>query len=245
MVTLDRWQAAQSYEQSYWQSFGEQISDGRVEQMDWYQWRAEQLVEGLGRVGRDRITKGGARLIEVGCGPIGVASFFPASRRLAVDPLENFYSSNPVLTKLRNPSVEYKQGTGESLPSGDGEFDLAIIENCIDHVRDVDAVMRELRRVLKPDGVLYLTVNCRTSLGYVVHRALSRMRIDAGHPHTFTTDRVSAMFARNGFRVLGFQADSYFDALKEDLRTSGMRPRIKALLGTSEFVTTAFATPLR
>lgn len=245
MVTLDRWNAAQAYEQSYWQSFGEQITEGRVDQMDWYNWRAEQLAEGLKRIGRERLTTGGARLIEVGCGPIGIASFFPASRRVAVDPLETFYASNAVLTQLRSPAVEYKQGTGEALPAGDGEFDLAIIENCIDHVRDVDAVMAELRRVLAPDGVLYLTVNCRTSLGYVVHRALSRLRIDAGHPHTFTTDRVSTMFARNGFRVLGFESDSYLDALKEDLKTAGVRPRMKAILGTSEFVTTAFATPLR
>ena len=245
MVTIDRWQAAQAYEQSYWQMIGDEIAEGRAEQMEWYAVRVEQVRQGLRAVGRERLASDDARIIEVGCGPIGMATFYPGRRRVAVDPLNDFYGSNATLSKLRDRNVEYVQGTGEELPVGDREFDVAIIDNCIDHCRDVDAVMRELRRVLVPDGVLYLTVNCRTSLGYVMHRALSGLRLDPGHPHTFTTDRVSRMFARNGFRVLDLQSESYFAALREGLRSSGVRPRLKALLGTSEFVTTAFATPLR
>lgn len=241
MVTTERWSAAQSYERDYWAGFAEQIAAGSVSQMDWYGWRARQLAARLEALELSSLTSGQAALVEVGCGPIGVASFFPAAERVAVDPLNDFYASNPTLTHLRSAAVDYRTGVGESLPCESGAFDLAIIENCIDHVQDVDAVMRELHRVLRPGGVLYLTVNCRTPLGFVVHRALSRLEIDAGHPHTFTVGRAERMMRANGFSVLNSHVGSYLEALREDLAGPGLRPRVKAVLGTSEFVITVIA----
>lgn len=242
MVTVDRWQAAQAYEQGFWQGIGEQIASGRESQMEWYRWRAEQLAARLREAGRADLADGSARLIEVGCGPIGIASFFPARAAVAVDPLNDFYGTNPALSGLRNPAVSYVNGPGEALPAESGAFDLAVIDNCIDHVRDVDAVMAELRRVLAPGGVLFLTVNCRTPLGYAVHRVLSRLRIDAGHPHTFTASRAQGLLGRHGFTLLALRVDSYLAALRDDLRGPGLRPRLKGILGTSEFVTTTLST---
>lgn len=241
MVTLERWKHAQNYERGFWQRQAEQIAAGTLSQLEWYGWRAEQLAQKLNRLGLDRLTDGSARVLEVGCGPIGVASYFPARTRIAVDPLENFYAGNPVLSALRNPLVSYRQGVGESLPCEDGEFDLAIIENCIDHVQDVHAVMGELRRVLHRTGVLYLTVNSRTRWGFLAHRVLSRLRVDPGHPHTFTPARVRSMLSSSSFGLLSIQTASYWDALREDLTSSELRAKAKALLGTSEFVVSAFA----
>lgn len=240
MVTVDRWQAAQQYERSYWESFAQKITDGSVSQMDWYKWRADNLAQRLGELGLQRLTSGRAKVIEVGCGPIGVAGFFPAAERVAVDPLEDFYGKNEVLSALRNPAVQYRKGVGEKLPAEDARYDLAIIENCIDHVHDMQGVMRELTRVLKPGGVLYLTVNCRTKLGFVVHRALSNLRLDPGHPHTFTPPRVGRLMEHHGFDVLSTSVESYLKALREDITSPQARARLKAVLGISEFVTTAF-----
>jgi SAM-dependent methyltransferase len=209
--------------------------------MDWYRWRADALVERLRGLGLRRLTGGSARVLEVGPGPIGIASYFPAGRRVAVDPLEDFYGANAVLSRLRSPAVEYVRGIGEQLPCERESFDLAIVENCIDHARDMDGVMGELRRVLVPDGVVYLAVNCRTPVGYVVHRCLSRLRIDPGHPHTFTPRRAIALVRRSGFRVLSRSVGSYAEALREDLSSRRTYRRVKALAGISEFVTSVVA----
>jgi SAM-dependent methyltransferase len=241
MVTVARWECAQEYERGYWARLAGRIAGGSVSQLDWYRWRAEQLERRLALAGLSAMSAGNARLVEVGCGPIGVASFFPARERVAVDPLEEFYSADPVLSALRNPAVSYRRGKGESLPCDDSSFDLAIIENCIDHVQDVDAVMREIRRVLRPDGVIFLTVNCRTPWGFGVHRLLSRLRIDPGHPHTFTPSRARGMLRRHGFEILRVEADSYLAALREDLASREAKARIKAVLGTSEFVVSILA----
>ena len=99
----------------------------------------------------------------------------------------------------------------------------------------------ELRRVLVPAGVLYLTVNCRTRWGFLVHRALSRLRVDAGHPHTFTPRRAQALIGRSGFAIRSLEVGSYTEALWADLRSPETRSRIKGLLGVSEFLASAIA----
>jgi SAM-dependent methyltransferase len=241
MVSLDRWRAAQAYERGFWESLSHQIADGAVPRLDWYQWRADQLVERLERLGLQHLTDGTARVVEVGCGPVGVVPFFPAAERVAVDPLDASYAANPVLAPLRSPTTDYREGAGERLPCESGRYDLAIMENCIDHVQDVGAVMSELRRVLKPDGILYMTVNARTRWGFGVHRLLSRLRVDTGHPYTFTPRRAQALLARHRFQPLSFEVESYIASFRADLQSSELRARIKALLGVSEFPVTTVA----
>jgi len=236
MVSDGRWKAAQEYEAGFWHRMAGQIAQGSAAQLEWYGWRADQLTKRLRSVGLDALASGSAAIVEVGGGPIGVATYFPGARRVAVDPLNDVYNADPVLVKLRSPDVEYLTGVGEALPvDGDG-FDLAIIENCIDHVRDAHGVMRELRRVLKPGGTLYLMVNCRSQMGYYVHRMLSRLRIDRGHPHTFTPERARALVTAFGFDVFDFwEWGTYRESRAADLKSGSPRERLKGYLGVSEF----------
>jgi len=241
MPNVNRWRRAQDYEQEFWEGVAAKISAGAASQLDWYRWRAEQLLLKLRSLGLNNLDTGEATVVEVGSGPIGVVQFLKAKERIAVDPLEPFYARNAVLTALRTDGVQYRAGVGEQLPCESGRYDVAIIENCIDHVQNPAAVRAELARVLKPDGILYLTVNCRSPWGYVAHRVLARLRLDPGHPHTFTPDRASAFIENGGFRILGREVGSYVAAWRADWRAPGSRARLKAMLGVSEFLFSAIS----
>jgi SAM-dependent methyltransferase len=236
MVSRRRWHRAQAYERGYWAGVATRIADGAASQLEWYRWRADRLNDKLRALGLAHVAEGGAAVVEVGSGPIGIVPFLAAAERVAVDPLEPFYATNAVLTTLRSPAVQYRQGVGEQLPCDSGRYDLAIIENCIDHVQDPAAVRGELARVLKPDGVLYLSVNCRTPWGYYVHRVLSRLRLDPGHPYTFTPGRTREFLERGPFDVLAYDVAPYAEARKADLESPERRARLKARLGVSEFL---------
>jgi len=242
MVSSERWRKAQEYERSYWEEQARRIAEKAGGDLDFYQWRAGELVRRLREEGRDDLVAGAATVVEIGAGPVGVAGFLPAAARMiAVDPLEGFYRTNENLAKNRVPAVEYREGVGESLPVEDSSADLVLIENCIDHTKDVDAVMREIIRVLRPGGMMYLTVNCRSAPGFVVHSILSRLAVDAGHPHTFTAGKARALVeTRPQLRMVRFEEGSFLEAFKQDLGGSA-RDRVKAVLGVSEFVVSFLA----
>jgi len=237
MTGVNRWRAAQRYERSYWQQVAGEIGSGAVSQLDWYAWRADQLRRRFARLGLPHLTSAAGDLLEIGAGPVGIIAYLPGKIRVAVDPLEPFYGRDPVLTRLRPPAVRYVEGMGEHLPLPAESVDVAIIDNCIDHVCDVGRTMAEIARVLRPGGVLYLSVNCRTPWGFVLHRLLSRLRVDAGHPHTFTPGRARALLAGRPLRLLEAETESATAARAQDWAAPGLRGRLKALLGTSEFAT--------
>ncbi len=241
MVTQERWTAAQQYERAYWTSQAEQIAQGAISQLEWYRWRANQLTERLERLGVRTPDSKTEAVLEVGSGPVGLAAFYPFQRAVLVDPLSDFYKEISHLVELRNPDAEYVSGRGEALPVETDTFDLAVIENCIDHVHDVTGVMNELIRTLKPGGILYLTVNCRSRAGFYVHRILSRLRLDPGHPHTFTPDRAAALVTKHGFSVIDVETGSYEKERAADLASDSSRARLKARLGISEYITSVIA----
>ncbi|WP_413105007.1 class I SAM-dependent methyltransferase [Streptomyces sp. Inha503] len=52
------------------------------------------------------------------------------------------------------PTVEVIDATGEQLPFQDGEFDAAVCSLLLCMVDDLDGVLREIHRILKPGGAL-------------------------------------------------------------------------------------------
>lgn len=240
MATMERWRAAQTYEQGYWEGVSQEMRGGNDTRMDFYQWRADQLRDRLLRLGYLDLAAGEGRALEVGGGPIGLLNSLPGRDRVSVDSLEDFYSSHSELTAIRDPGVRRLAGVGEDLPAEDEHFDLVIIENCIDHVRDMDVVMRELRRVLRPGGLLYLTVNARTLWGYFVHRGLSRLRLDPGHPHTVTRRSARRLMEKHGFTLKLVEEASFLSSWRQDLRGPAAMTRLKGVLGVSEFMVSLY-----
>lgn len=242
MTTVNRWKQAQEYEQGYWEGVARRIAEGSYQQIAFYDWRAGELRRRLEAVGESALlAEGTARILELGSGPVGVVGYLEGAERVAVDPLNDYYRGNDRLTELRNPDVRYLSAPGEAVPLESDRYDLVIIENCIDHVQDVGAVMSEIRRLLKPGGYLYITVNSRSLPGYWIHQALARLGLDPGHPHTFTPRRFRRLLRDHGFTLRSCEAGSWWEAWVEDFRGEGWRARAKAALLVSEFLLIAVA----
>jgi SAM-dependent methyltransferase len=231
-IKWTRWQKAQEYERGFWQRLGRNIEEGLVGQLDWYRWRAERLEERLERV--PGFSRSDA-VLEIGSGPIGIVNFLAWGDRYAIDPLESFYRQQPSLVKLRNPGATYLSGSGEQLPLGDGSCGLVIIDNVIDHTYAPEKILREISRVLGPAGLLYLSVNVHTPWGAFLHDVLATLRIDKGHPYTFTSEALRRMLVRGGFTTLLEERGDPARARADDRRSTRLTDRIKGFTGLSEF----------
>jgi len=235
MVTQERWKEAQAYEKSYWENQANQIASGSASQLDWYSWKAKKMEERLGNFFPEEKRRN-ARVLEIGSGPIGIVTYLPWGKRHTLDPLEPYYASNPTLTKLRSPEVVYGAGGGEKVPFEDGSMSLVILDNVLDHVHEAPRVLEEIRRVVSRDGVFYLEVNIHTVWGGFLHRILSRLKIDRGHPYTFTLESIRRFLQQHGFAIKKDFYSNYADAKKASLQSASMRERLKGMTGLTEFV---------
>jgi SAM-dependent methyltransferase len=61
----------------------------------------------------------------------------------------------------RDPRCEFLSAEGEALPVRDGSIDVVVFNHIYEHAVDPDQVMREIRRVLRPEGLVYLGLGNR------------------------------------------------------------------------------------
>lgn len=98
------------------------------------------------------------RVLEIGGGPwpcVAAARFESAA---VVDPLADGYQAEGLITAEAD-RVTYLAAAGEAIPIASGSVDLVVTDNCLDHVQDPAKVAREMSRVLRPGGLLWLLVD--------------------------------------------------------------------------------------
>ncbi len=104
----------------------------------------------------------GAVALDAGCG-YGGTSIAMCERGADVIAVDRDQTRLSDLTK-RCRDIEVQTSELSSLPYPEHSFDLIVLQDVIEHVTDRDETIRELWRVLKPDGLLYLSTPNRTSV---------------------------------------------------------------------------------
>jgi SAM-dependent methyltransferase len=97
----------------------------------------------------------GERVLDLGC---GAGAFLTALRDAGADPV-GAEIAEAAAERARATGVEVRLVEPDgTLPFGHGEFDLVWCSEVLEHIPDVAGALHEVRRVLKRDGRLLLTV---------------------------------------------------------------------------------------
>ncbi len=122
--------------------------------------RAVESFAGVGNPFSMRRLELGERVVDVGAGA-GFDSFIAATqvgrtgRVIGIDMTpEMLTKSRATAGQLQFDHVEFREGLAETMPVEDGWADVVISNGVINLCADKQAVFAEIRRVLRPDGVL-------------------------------------------------------------------------------------------
>lgn len=94
--------------------------------------------------------------IEIGCGDGMVASAFAEN---GIDAVGLDCEDRMFDERALNNGVSFLVSPAESVPVGDGVFDLVFSYNSFEHIGNPEKAFLECMRILKPGGFLYLTFN--------------------------------------------------------------------------------------
>lgn len=231
-----RWEKAQVYERNFW---SRQVSEtpGEVSRYRWYEDRAQGIWRRVKPLlaSRTRIS-----VLEIGPGPVGIVNYLEADERHALDPLEDYYSSQPEFERVRDRGVMRHNGTGEDVLSLGKTFSFTILDNVLDHMKDPARVLRGIHRSLEPGGVVFISLNIYTRFGALVRNIMECLEIDKGHPFNFSRSSVVTLLRKSGFKVLWSQTEDYRTQKKEYRRSGDLRKVLKSSLGVVDFRFDAF-----
>jgi ubiquinone/menaquinone biosynthesis C-methylase UbiE len=94
------------------------------------------------------------RVLDVGCGPGALTAELVrrvgADRVAAADPSAPFVDA----ARARQPDVDIRQSPAEDLPFDDGAFDAALAQLVVHFMADPVVGLGEMRRVVRPGGVV-------------------------------------------------------------------------------------------
>lgn len=159
--------------------------------------RAERWQACLEPARREAPIKEGERVLDIGCGLDTVLEFLPEVKGCTLDPLAAHLAPLGLL-----PSALHVAGVFEALPFSDGAFDRVFLMNVLDHVRSPGAGVREIRRCLRPGGMLVLSVDTFSGRRYWekrLHKWWARLRgARTKHPWVFSVASVTRMLRESG-----------------------------------------------
>jgi len=147
-----------------------------------------------------------AKLLDVGCGA-GHLSFALATHVqsvVALDPSPAMLATVAEAAAERGlAQIETVQGTAEALPFEDGRFCMVCTRYSAHHWMQLEAALREMRRVLKPKGVL-MVIDVQGDERALVDTHLQTMELlrDRSHVRNRSLSEWRALLAGAGFEHL-------------------------------------------
>lgn len=158
----------------------------------------------ISHIGKDRIR--GKKVLEIGCG-CGEASVYFAKQGadvIATDLSQGMCDLTQKVARCHNVKLSTQGGVScENLPFDTSAFDIVYAANVLHHV-DIEKTLREIKRVLKPDGIFVCWDPIKYNPAINIYR---RLASDVRTPDEHPVDRAYVKTIKQNFshvQIKGF-----------------------------------------
>ena len=144
-----------------------------------------------------------ANILDIGCGDGEYTSLFcqNGNKLVGLD-YKNY-------VKPKYKKFKFVKGNAENLPFSSGTFDLIISFDVLEHIKDDQKAVKEMHRVLRKKGKIFLETPNKERLSYYLLYLLGRKRIyplklgeDCTHLREYTKEKLKEKFEEGGFKKL-------------------------------------------
>jgi len=162
----------------------------------------------------------GGTLLEIGC----AYGFFLQEARSRFARVVGVDVNRSVAAQARaRAGAEVHAGDFLEIPLEDAGFDVVCLWDTVEHLSRPDLFMAKARRLLHPEGRLFLTTGDIGSLNARLRGSKWRQIHPPSHLHYFSRGSIARLLEQAGFRVLGFETAAYYHSLHNILASLGMR----------------------
>jgi ubiquinone/menaquinone biosynthesis C-methylase UbiE len=141
------------------------------------------------------------RILDIACG-VGVLSLKIAERGCEVhgiDISEDWIKHSKRLSERERIACEFVVGSAEDLPYPDNYFDKVVCSSSLEHFKDDIKALKEMCRVLKPNGSVALTTD---SFTYLTEDELKEKHSKMYHiVNYYTQETLKERFEIAGFKM--------------------------------------------
>lgn len=189
-----RWKVAQHLEINWWKNYLKKRDPKGYKAFKTNYWR-EKII---GRF--DIKINPNDKMIDVGCGPMGIFSVLEGKDITAIDPLLNKYEEElDHFKKADFPNVTFITTSLEAYQPTE-QFDTVFCINAINHVKDIHQCYDNLIDLIKPGGRLFISIDAHN---HQLLKGFYRLfpYFDILHPHQYDLAEYEDFLTQRGCQI--------------------------------------------
>lgn len=205
-------------------------------------WESEYAHYLVGIKAFERLDKNNSKILDIGCGAGGLTAIwqdkFPEFKFEGVD-----LSPKAIgIAKNVYPDIKFKVLTAEKIPSLNKKYEAVSICEVIEHLADPTRIMNSIRKILKKEGILYLTTQLEGDKQTLTGKFFGQKGIKIkeeinGHIQLFSDRSIKQLVRESGFKIVEIYYNCHFLGQIEDLLyTLYLRKNKASVLSYTDFL---------
>lgn len=163
----------------------------------WHRYKFEKLI--------NLIPLNSQRILDIGCASGVLTAAIAEGRKGSKVTGVDVYKNAIDFARSKYPNLEFIVADALRLPFKDESFNLVVCAETLEHVTDPRKVLSEIKRILKKDGVVIISMDTGNILFKIIWFLWTKTKgrvWEGSHLHEFNSQLLEDLIRNSGFRIV-------------------------------------------